>query len=277
MYPNKKNYNWEINDNARLTMSEVLSDLVTRFRLIRLLAWNSIRTRVRQSFFGLLWPISHPIVSALMFFIVFNKIAGIESGDVPYPLFVFIGSMVWSFVSSSNGASVSSIIWHTEVVCRTYFPRVVLPAAVCLASAFSLLISSLVLLSLMIWFEVPFTKSLFSLPIWLLFLGLLVFGYAMFFSMGNAYFRDFGQMSGFLNQVWMFLSPVAYPSNLVSDTWAPIYYLNPLAGILDGIRWAVVGSEFRWYGVISLVVTVGVFIAGLWMFSRYERTVADHL
>ena len=268
---------WVENLNESLSWTSVVSEVFQNRSLAVLLAWRSITVRTKQSFLGHIWPIFQPLVSSVVFFLVFNKIAGVDTNPVPYMLFAYTGSMVWSYTSASAVAGTTSIVVNTGIVTKTYFSRILLPVSACIAPLYNLAISAVLLVMLCIFYGVEPRLALLSIPLWVAFMVVLVVGYSLVFSTLNVIYRDIGQLGTYIVQLWMYASPVAYPAHLVAEAYKPLYYLNPLAGVLEGFRWAILGTDITAYMLISLFSLVLLLILGLYIFCRFERTLADHL
>lgn len=241
------------------------------------LAWRAIRSRTKQSFLGLFWPLTQPVAGALIYFLVFNQLAGISSGEVPYPLFAFVGATAWAYTNSAIGGGTASIAMNAGVVSRTYLPRITLPFAACLGSLLGLGISLLVVFLLMAVYRRPPTLAILTLPLWVLLLMALALGVSSLLSVLNARSRDVAQALAYFLQAWQYGSPVGYPSDVIPEQWRTLYYLNPLAGILDGFRWSLLGGELTQLTLVSLASTAVVLGVGFIVFGRLERTVADYL
>jgi len=268
---------WVENDPSGISALSLPSLLLAQHELTRQLAWRSIKARTQQSFLGLLWPISQPVTSAFLYFLVFNQLAGIESGDVPYPLFAFTGAVLWTYVSSTTIAGTQSITNNTGVVTRTYLPRIVLPAAACVASLFGLAISLGILGVLLAVFTFSPPLSILALPLWIAILVIFMLGQTALLSVLNARSRDVAQGIGYLTQLWQYASPIGYPAEVIPERWRTLYYLNPLAGIIDGFRWAILGTDLHWRMGLSLGVAAAIVVLGFAVFARMEKTVADFL
>lgn len=268
---------WKENRPDTSSVRSLPAMLFSERELAAQLAWRAIRARTKQSFFGLFWPLTQPVAGALIYFLVFNQLAGISSGDVPYPLFAFIGATAWAYTNSAMTAGTTSIAMNAGVVTRTYLPRITLPYAACLGSLLGLGISLLVVFALMAVYRRPPTIAIATLPVWILLLIALALGVSSLLSVLNARSRDVAQALAYFLQAWQYASPIGYPADVVPDQWRTLYYINPLAGILDGFRWSLLGGELTSLVGLSVASTAVILCAGLVVFGRLERTVADYL
>jgi len=238
---------WIVNDISRVPFTTLAKDVWHSSRLVLLLARRTITVQSKQSFLGLVWPIVKPITASVLFLILFNKIAGIDSGERPYIVVAFIGASVWGYVSSATSQGVYSILNNRDVVSKTYFPRIVLPMASCLSAGFGLSIASVVLILLLVVYKTGTSAAMFSLPLWIGLLFLLVVGHTLLFSALHTRYRDAAPLTTYLSQIWMWISPVAYPTSVVPEKWLSLYYINPLSGIIAGLRWALLGGVLSWH------------------------------
>jgi len=272
---------WDRNEGGSRAISDVLRELWGVRNLLASLTTRDIRVKARQSFLGLFWPIMQPLLTALIFLAFFNGLAGIDSDGTPYLLFAFIGTSVWNLVSSGTGQAAESLIQHTALVGKVYFPRAALPVSACLTALFSFAISSTVLAVLMIIYRVWSGWPILTLPLWILGLMALCMPLGMILSAMNVRARDVGRMVSFGMQLWLWLTPVAYPTSLIEDRWgslaATLSFLNPVAGLLEGLRWSLIGTPLTPRVWISAAVTLVILVVGLRSFARLERGTADFL
>lgn len=268
---------WKENRPKTSSLRSLPAQLFTERELAWQLAWRSVRARTKQSFLGLFWPITQPITGALLYFLVFNQLAGIESGDVPYPLFAFVGATVWAYTSSSIAAGTSSISFNAGVVTKTYLPRITLPASTCIAALLGLAMSLTVVGIMLVVYRRPPGLALLTLPLWIGLLMLLALGLSSFLSVLNGRSRDVAAVTTYFLQAWQYGSPVGYPAEIVPDRWQTLYHVNPLTGILNGFRWAVLGTELDPRFWLSIGTTLVVLVVGLSVFGRLEKTIADYL
>lgn len=265
-----------------------------RYRdLLMLLAWRDIAARYRQSVIGYGWAVLKPVLSMVIFTFIFNTVADIQTYGLPYQLFAFTGMLPWLYFSNTIIASTASVVTSSGMLTKVYFPRMVLPVSSIVVGLVELAIQGIVLAALIWYFNgaaVPAGSGGDLEPWWFtvgwrtlclpLFLGLCVLSalsVGLWLTALNVKYRDVGQAVPFLVQAWMWLSPVVYPSSLVSPGMRPYYGLNPMAGVIEGFRWSILGSttpDWTMMGVSTAVVVV-LLITGLYYFKRIESTFAD--
>jgi ABC-type polysaccharide/polyol phosphate export permease len=240
------------------------------------LALRDLKVRYKQAALGVLWAVLQPLVGAVVFTIVFQRLAKVPSDGIPYPVFAFLGLAVWGYVSSGVTKASQSLVSNSPLVTKVYFPRVLAPGASVLPGLLDLGISLVVLGLLMLAYHVTPSWAVLTLPLWLAALVVVTLSVGVWLAALNVQYRDVNHAITLLIQLWLFVSPVAYPSSLVPQTWRPLYALNPLVGVLDGFRWAVLGAP--WPGselLLSLGMTAALLVSGVLYFQRVERRFAD--
>jgi lipopolysaccharide transport system permease protein len=245
--------------------------------LLTFLAWRDIRVRYRQTLLGGLWALAEPLAGVLVFTLLFNRLAGLDSGEVPYPLYCFFGLLVWTFFSRGLRATSLSLVANSGLLTKAYFPRLALPLAGQLATVLDLACGLLAGVALLAWYKVCPGPAVLTLPCWLVLAGLNSLGIGLVLSAVNVRFRDVSQAIPFLTQVWLFATPVAYPLTAVPARWHAVYTLNPMVGVVEGMRWAVLpGYAFDPRLLVpTLTVGLGLLAFGLVWFHRAERRFAD--
>jgi lipopolysaccharide transport system permease protein len=240
------------------------------------LALRDLKVRYKQAAFGAAWAVLQPLIGVVVFTVVFRRLAKVPSDGIPYQVFAFLGLAVWAYVSSGVTKAAQSLVSNSPLVTKVYFPRVLAPLAAVLPGLLDLALSLVVLGGLMAVARLAPTWAALTLPFWVLALLVVTLGVGIWLGALNVQYRDVNQAITLLVQLWLFLSPVAYPSSLVPDAWRPLYALNPLTGILDGFRWALLGAP--WPGptlAISLTVAAALLASSLVYFQRVERRFAD--
>jgi len=245
--------------------------------LLHFLAWRDVKVRYKQAVLGGLWAIIQPVLLAVIFTVFLGRLAGVPSDGVPYPLFVYTGLIIWQMFSLALAQASGSIVASSGVITKVYFPRLVIPLASILVSLVDTAIASTVLLVMMLYYRVPITPAILTLPIFLLVAVLAAVAVSSWLSALHVQYRDVRWITPFLIQAWMFATPVMYPSSLVPDVWRPLYGLNPMVGAVEGFRWALLGQQPPSLLVlaVSSAVTLIVLIGGLYYFRRMEQTFAD--
>ena len=250
-----------------------------RYRdLLWIWVWRDIKVRYRQSAIGIGWAVVQPVVSMIVFSIVFGRLADLPSEGVPYPIFTFAAILPWQFFQRGLVQGSGSLIQSRPVLTKVYFPRVIAPLANILVALADFVIALSILLVLMIWYQVMPTSAILLLPLLVFHCLLVAMGVSLWFSAISIRFRDVVHALPFLAQMWMFATPVAYSMLVVPEQWRLLYALNPMVGVVEEFRWAILGTERApdtMVLLISWTVTVVVLVSGLWFFTGRERRLAD--
>lgn len=243
--------------------------------LLVILGWRQIRVRYKQTILGVAWALVQPITTMVVFSIVFGRFAGIRT-DGPYPVFAFCALLPWQLFAYSLAEASNSVVANQQLLTKVYFPRLLLPLASVSVGLVDFCVSFVVLLGLMAWYGLSPGMAVLTVPLWLLLAVLTSVAVSVWLSALNVRYRDVRYTLPLLTQLWLFSTPVAYPSSSVPDDWRLVYAINPMAGVVDGFRWALIGGE--WPGA-SLLVSIGVtavlLVSGLFYFRRTERGFAD--
>ena len=257
-----------------------LADLWRYRELFGFLIWRDVRVRYRQTVLGAGWAVLQPLGNMLIFTVLFGRLAGLPSDGIPYPLFALAGLLPWTFFASSIGSAASSLVGSTHLITKVYFPHLIIPAAAVVSGLVDLMFSLLLMGLLMAWYRVIPGPTLVMLPGLVLATVLIALGVGMWLAALNVRFRDVRYLLPFLTQIWMFATPVIYPASLMPDRYRPIYFLNPLSGLIEAWRVALLGStnngQFDWpslgiSGSVGLLMLVG----AAYDFRRMERSFAD--
>lgn len=246
--------------------------------LLYFLVWRDIKIRYKQTFIGAGWAVLQPLLTMIVFTALFARLANLPSDGLPYPLFSYTALLPWNYFSRSLSNSVTSVVSNAHLITKVYFPRLLLPVAACLSGLVDAAIALVFLVPMMIWYRVwPSWSGLIALPFLLLFTLLTVLSVSLWLSVINVRYRDVGQAIPFVIQLWLFVSPVAYPASMVPERWSFLYYLNPMAAIVEGFRWALLqkGTVRIDAVIISVVLVLVVFWTGMLFFKRLEKTFAD--
>jgi ABC-type polysaccharide/polyol phosphate export permease len=253
-----------------------LRELWTYRELTGFLALRDIRVRYKQAVLGIGWAVVQPIAGAVVFTIVFSRLAGIESDGLPYQVFVFVGLAVWNYTSGSVTKATQSLVANTSLVTKVYFPRLLMPLAAVLPGLLDLCVSLPVLVVLCAIYDVRTSWAVLTLPFWIIAAVVVAFAVGLLLAAFNVRYRDVNQAITLLVQLWLFLSPVAYPSSAVPTEWRAAYALNPMSAVIDGFRWSLIGGPAPGpWSLISACAAVVVLVIALIYFQRTERRFAD--
>lgn len=265
----------------RATHSPVVSqlrDVWAHRELLYFLIWRDLKVRYRQTLLGAGWVILQPVLTTLVFTIFMNKLVRVPSDGLPYPLFAYAGLVPWMFFSNSVATSAYSLMSNSYIVTKVYFPRLIIPAAIVGVRLVDFLVASVVLIGLMVVYGVNIKIGFLLMPLLVAQLTLFTLGISLWFSILNVRFRDIGTLLPVLIQLWMFVSPVVYPSSLVPDRWRFLYSLNPMTGILEAIRASLFGLPFQGTAVaVSMTVTIVLLVYFTYLFCRWEENLIDVL
>jgi lipopolysaccharide transport system permease protein len=251
---------------------------VWEFReLLYFLVWRDVKVRYKQTVIGAAWVILQPSMTMVVFTVIFGHLAKMPSDGLPYSIFTYTALLPWSYFSQAIVRSGASLVGDSNLVKRVYFPRLVIPLASVVSPLVDFFVSFVLLIAMMAWFGIAPGWGVLALPLFLLLAFMTALAVGLWFSPLNAKYRDVGHTIPFLIQFWMYASPVAYAVSLVPEEWRLIYSLNPMVGVIEGFRWALLGTEGADFGVmaISAVVVVALLLGGLVFFKRMERTFAD--
>jgi lipopolysaccharide transport system permease protein len=253
-----------------------LRELWAYRELLYFLIWRDVKIRYKQTALGAAWAIIQPVVTMIIFTVIFSRVAGIRSEGVPYPLYAFAALLPWTFFSNAVTNSGNSLVGSAHLITKVYFPRLLIPAAAVGAGLVDFAVAFVMVIPLMIYYRVNLTTTVFLLPLAIILMLLLALGMGLWLSALNVKYRDVRFAVPFLMQIWMFVSPIAYPSSVVPAKWQVLYSLNPIGGIVDGFRSGLLGLPVRWGSLaISAAITVALLLYGSFMFRRMEKTFAD--
>lgn len=245
--------------------------------LLFILIWRDVKVRYKQTVIGAAWVILQPLMTMVIFTVVFGNFAKIPSDGLPYPVFSYTALLPWTYFSQALGRSGVSLVGSANLITKIYFPRLIIPLAAAVSPAVDFMLSFLILLGLMAWYGITPTWSIFTLPLFLILAFLTALAVGLWFSPMNVRYRDVGYTLPFLSQIWMYASPVVYPVSLVPEQWRLIYSLNPMAGVIEGFRWALLGKESPDFVVmtVSASVVLVLLLGGVVFFRKMEPTFAD--
>ncbi|NJN15548.1 MAG: ABC transporter permease [Oscillochloris sp.] len=253
-----------------------LGDLWEYRELFFFLIWRDVKVRYKQTVLGASWAIIQPVVQLVIFSIIFGRLAQIDSGDIPYPLFSIAGLLPWQYFSGAISQSANSLVNNAAMVRKVYFPRATVPASSAMAGLVDFSLAFIVLIGLMLWYRWSITLNVIVLPLFIALAMITALGVGFWLSALNAQYRDIRHATPFLVQVWLFATPIVYPSDLLSEGWRLVYALNPMVGVVEGFRWALLGTNPPSTMIlISATVSILLFITGLAYFQSMERKFAD--
>ena len=254
-----------------------LSELLQFRVLLVILAWRNVRVRYKQTLAGITWVILQPLLTMVVFSVFFGRWLDVSSGDVPYPIFTFCALVPWAYFVHAMTMASGSVVTQQAVISKVYFPRLLLPLASVLGGLVDLIMSLLVLIPLMIFYGFAPGFAIFTLPFFVLMATMTALAFGLWLAAINVRFRDVNQGMPFISQLWLFLTPVAYPLSVVPEAWRPLYEMNPMTGVVEGFRWALAGEGHPpgRMMLVSLAVLVLVLVGGLYWFRREETTFAD--
>ncbi len=254
------------------------SDLWRHRELLLFLAWRDILVRYKQTVIGVSWVLIRPLLTMIILTAVFGRVAMLPSGDIPYAILVFTGLLPWFYFSNALSECSNSLITNSHLLSKVYFPRLIVPISTILVSSVDFVISFAVLLLLMLWYGISPSWQLALLPVLGIWVGMLSLGLGLWFSALNVRYRDFRHIVPFILQLGIYASPVAYSTSIIPEKWAPLYYLNPIAGIIDTFRWSITGVTPSVYGIVcALIITIILLVSGLIYFRSEEARFADDI
>jgi lipopolysaccharide transport system permease protein len=254
-----------------------LAAIWRRRELLYFLVWRDVKVRYKQTAIGAAWALLSPLLTVLIFAVVFGRLARIPSDGQPYIVFAFAGFLPWTYVSQALTRSAGSLVGNAQLITKVYFPRLMIPLAAVTTPAVDFCLSLLTLFGVMAWFRVIPSWSLLALPVFLLLAAMIAMAAGLWLAPLNVRYRDVNHTIPFLVQAWMYASPVVYPLSLVPEPWRFVYSLNPMVGVIEGFRWSLLGTANPSFQAIavSAIVMLPVFLGGLVFFRRMERAFAD--
>jgi lipopolysaccharide transport system permease protein len=254
-----------------------LRELWAYRELLYFLVWRDIKVRYKQTVLGAAWAIIQPFFTMVVFSVFFGSLAKMPSDGIPYPIFAFAALVPWTFFANGLTQASNSLVGNSALIKKVYFPRLAIPIAGVLSNLVDFALAFVVLLLMMVYFKLWPTVAILWLPLLLLLAFVTALGVGLWFSALNVEFRDVRYVVPFLTQFWMFATPVAYPSSLLHEPWRTLYGLNPMAGVVEGFRWALLGNAnapgpLIWASAAAALI---ILVSGAFYFRRMERTFAD--
>lgn len=255
-----------------------LRDLWLYRELVFFMVWRDVKVKYKQTLLGMAWAVIQPVMTMLVFTFVFGSVAKVATDGIPYPVFSFAALLPWGLFEVALNQGSRSLVAHNNMVTKIYFPRLILPMSSVFAGLVDFVVAFVILIGLMFYYRMtPAYEVLWTLPLFILLAIITALGVALWLSAINVRYRDVNQALPFLTRFWLFITPIAYSSEIITGKWQFLYYLNPMAGVVDGFRWALLGSgsgpgPTLW---ISVTISLLVLISGLFYFRSMEKTFAD--
>jgi lipopolysaccharide transport system permease protein len=255
-----------------------LRDLWIYRELVFFMVWRDVKVKYKQTLLGMAWAVIQPVMTMLIFTFLFDRVAKLPTEGIPYPVFSFTALLPWGLFTVALNQGSRSLVAHNNMVTKIYFPRLILPMASVFAGLVDFVIAFVILIVLMLYFQVtPAYELLWTLPFFLLLALITALGVALWLAAINVKYRDVNHALPFLTQFWLFATPVAYSASVISEKWQILYSLNPMAGVVNGFRWALLGTGngpdiTLW---VSVAISILIFISGLFYIRSMEKTFAD--
>jgi lipopolysaccharide transport system permease protein len=254
-----------------------LHDLWDYRELLYFFVWRDVKVRYKQTAIGAVWAVLQPLMTMIVFTLVFDRFVNVPSDGLPYPLFSYAALLPWTYFARALNQSILSVTSDANLITKVYFPRLLLPISATLSGLVDFGISFAFLLGMMVWYGIVPNWGVLALPFFLIMSLLTALSVSLWLSVLNVRYRDVGQAIPFLIQIWLFASPVAYPVSVVPEKWRLLYSLNPMTGVIEGFRWALLGNPMP--DIVPIAISVAVVIAllfgGIMFFRRMEETFAD--
>jgi lipopolysaccharide transport system permease protein len=253
---------------------------VWRFReLFYILSWRDIKVRYKQTVIGAAWSIIRPLLTTIVFTIVFNKVAKLQSpGSTPYALMVFAGMLPWQFFANALTEASNSLVGNANLITKVYFPRMIVPASSVITSLVDLAISFVILVAMFIFYQFLPPIQIIAIPLLILFAFIAAFGIGLYATALNVKYRDFRYIIPFVIQFGLYITPVGFSSTVIPEKWRLLYYVNPMAGVIDGFRWCLLGECLFLPGfLVSLFVSFLFLWFGVKYFRQTEKSFADNI
>jgi len=262
---------------SRGWVSLKLGELYEYRELLYFLIWRDIKVRYKQTVLGAAWAVIQPFCTMVVFSLFFGRLAKVPSDGIPYPVFSYAALVPWTFFSHGILLASNSLVGHANLIKKVYFPRLAMPMASVLSGVVDFVLAFILLLGMMFYFGTYPTVNIIWLPFFLLLAVITCLAVSLWLSAMNVQFRDVRHTIPFLTQFWMFATPIAYPSSLLHEPWKTVYGLNPMAGVIEGFRWALLGTDTVPGPIIAVssMAAVAMLLSGAMYFRRMEKTFAD--
>ncbi len=254
-----------------------LKELWAYRELLYFLIWRDVKVRYKQTALGVSWAIIQPVCTMIIFSLFFGRLAKMPSDGIPYPIFSYAALVPWTFFALGLGQASNSLVGSANLIKKVYFPRLSIPIASVTSGIVDFSIAFIVLLGMMLYYGILPTLNIIWLPCMLLLTVTTSLGVSLWLSAMNVHFRDVRYVIPFLTQIWLFATPIVYPSSLLSEPWRTLYSLNPMVGVVEGFRWALLGTDTAPGPmiIVSTMAALALLVSGLYYFRRLEKTFAD--
>jgi len=254
-----------------------LSEVWSRRELLYFLTWREVKVRYKQTLLGAAWALLQPLFTMVIFSLFFGRLAKMPSDGIPYPVFAFTALVPWIFFSNGLTQSSNSLVNNSQLITKIYFPRLLVPTAAVLGGAIDFLLAFGLLLMMILWYGVGIHATIVWIPLFVLLAFISSLGAGLWLAALNVEYRDVRHTVPFLVQMWMFGTPIAYPSSLLHEPWHTLYALNPMVGVVEGFRWAILGSQTRPDNLLLVSSAIAIFtlVTGAYFFRRTEKRFAD--
>ncbi len=251
--------------------------------LLYFMVWRDVKVRYKQTALGVIWVVLQPLLSTLVFTVIFGILLEVPSNGLPYPIFAYAGLLPWQYFAGSLTRTSTNLVDNANLITKVYFPRLAIPLSGVLSSLVDFAVGLVILGVLMLIYRIPLTWTALLLPLFLLLALVTALGFGLWLSALNVRYRDIKQLLPFIVQLWMYLTPVIWPVTIIPEQYRPLLALNPMTGVVSGFRWALLGDASAVTGMqapaalfaLSVLIAVGVLISGLFFFRSTERTFAD--
>lgn len=275
----KENEQWDLVIEPGRTEKNYWKDLWRYRELFYILSWRDIKVRYKQTVIGAAWSILRPLLTTIIFTIVFSRIAKLGNpGNAPYMLMVFAGMLPWQFFSNALSESSGSLVGNANLITKVYFPRMIIPASSVITSLVDFAISFVILIGMFMWFRYVPSWHIVFLPFFVLLAFLCAFGVGLYLTAVNVKYRDFRYIIPFIIQFGLYITPVGFSSFVINEKYRMLYSLNPMVGVIDGFRWCILGDPMHWRSfIVSIVITVFFLWAGIYYFRKMEKSFADNI
>lgn len=254
-----------------------LSELWAYRELLGFLTWRDLKVRYAQTFLGAVWAVLQPLLTMVVFSLFFGGLADVPSDGVPYPVFAYTALLPWTFFANALTGASNAMVANQSLITKVWFPRLILPVAPMLAGGVDFALAFIILIGMMIWFGIVPTLAIVWLPLLILLALITSLGVGLILAAANVRYRDVRYVVPFMVQLWLFATPVAYPASLLDEPWRTVYAINPMVGVVEGFRWALLGADTAPGPMlaVSTVAALAMLVIGVIGFTRAERRFAD--